>query len=254
MSGNRRHAAGLAVGLTTVTVIVRHYPDELAEKQALIDANRQRTKTHVQTVREYDALVGIETERGKQRMATNTGGAEGRKKFSDAEAGKAANKAAASLGLSGMTLAKGAKVLKAIDKLKGEKDQKLAAELEAALNKSYDGALKKAQEKGLVKKPKAKAKPSATDGTVKTTNNTAALNPSKADPDALDAATNTTSEQDFKNSATSPETQEREKALTHADEVATYTRTHKAKKLAPEHAKQWKTYLAPIVKWFNQLS
>lgn len=75
ISGNRRQRAALASGLPSVPVEVSPLTDPLDIEQAVIEANRQRTKTREQLGREFAELKRIEEARAKQRMAE--GGAVG---------------------------------------------------------------------------------------------------------------------------------------------------------------------------------
>jgi len=68
ISGHRRLKAALACDLDVVPVTIVEFPDELAERQAIIDHNRQREKTLTQRMHESEALEEIERERANTRM------------------------------------------------------------------------------------------------------------------------------------------------------------------------------------------
>jgi hypothetical protein len=67
LSGHRRFAAARTCGHVTVHAVVIDEPDELAQQELLIQANRQRTKSNEQAAREAAALLEIERERAKRR-------------------------------------------------------------------------------------------------------------------------------------------------------------------------------------------
>lgn len=73
ISGHRRHAAAIRAGCADVPVVVVSFADELDERQAIIEHNRQREKTLTQRMREADELHRIETERAKERMRAGGG-------------------------------------------------------------------------------------------------------------------------------------------------------------------------------------
>jgi hypothetical protein len=122
VSGHRRHAAALKLGLKTVPIVESgclSHPAfwtgliEYETERTLIESNYQRVKTTAQKLREGRELIRIEKELAKQRQKTlnNAGG-----KVATSETGKARDKAAAAVGLSGRTLDAGIKVLEAADK------------------------------------------------------------------------------------------------------------------------------------------
>jgi DNA modification methylase len=76
ISGRRRHAAALELGLKTVPVIFRTYEDEDDLVTAIIENNRYRTKTQRQILLEIEALSAIEDRRGRDRL--HAGQARGR--------------------------------------------------------------------------------------------------------------------------------------------------------------------------------
>ena len=69
ISGHRRWQAALAAGLDAVPVRVVSFSDELSEREALIEYNRQREKTFSQKMAEAEEIKAIESERAKARPA-----------------------------------------------------------------------------------------------------------------------------------------------------------------------------------------
>lgn len=72
ISGHRRVAAALEVGLDTIPVRVREFESELARREALVHHNRRRDKTFSQKMREAEALEEIERERAQARQGERT--------------------------------------------------------------------------------------------------------------------------------------------------------------------------------------
>ncbi|SIS18911.1 ParB/RepB/Spo0J family partition protein [Natronorubrum thiooxidans] len=72
ISGHRRWEAGKQLDLEIVPVIVQEFADELDQKEALIDLNRQRDKTFSQKMRESEVLHEIEAARARQRQGQRT--------------------------------------------------------------------------------------------------------------------------------------------------------------------------------------
>ena len=109
ISGHRRWLAARDAGLDSVPVRYSEFDDDLAEREALIEFNRQREKTPGQIVNEFEEMLAIESERANDRKAEATGH---REKFHEAESGRAKDKAAEKVNadVSGRTLEKGKKV------------------------------------------------------------------------------------------------------------------------------------------------
>lgn len=74
ISGHRRHAAAIRAGWAEVPVVVVSFEDDLDERQAIIEHNRQREKTLTQRMREAEELTAIERARARYRQATSSGG------------------------------------------------------------------------------------------------------------------------------------------------------------------------------------
>ena len=68
ISGHRRRKAAIACNLQAVPVVVVSFANELDERLAIIDHNRQRQKTVSQRMREAEELEAIERERAKERQ------------------------------------------------------------------------------------------------------------------------------------------------------------------------------------------
>ena len=69
ISGHRRWLAARDAGLTSVPVRYSEFDNELAEREALIEFNRQREKTPGQIVNEFEEMLAVEEERAKERQA-----------------------------------------------------------------------------------------------------------------------------------------------------------------------------------------
>jgi ParB/RepB/Spo0J family partition protein len=74
ISGHRRWLAAKDAGLSEVSVRYSEFDDELAEREALIEFNRQREKTPGQIVNEFEEMLAIERIRGKDKMSEGGSG------------------------------------------------------------------------------------------------------------------------------------------------------------------------------------
>lgn len=113
VSGHRRWLAAKAAGLDTVPVRYCEFDTELAEREALIEFNRQREKTPGQLVNEFEEMLAIEEERAKDRQKeAGAVGGKGGEEFHDPSKGRATELAAEKVNadVSGRTLEKGLKV------------------------------------------------------------------------------------------------------------------------------------------------
>jgi len=112
VSGHRRWLAARDAGLGSVPVRYSEFDDELAEREALIEFNRQREKTPGQIVNEFEEMLAVERERAKERQSAGGGDQPGKETFPDPDAGQARDKAAEKVNadVSGRTLEKGKKV------------------------------------------------------------------------------------------------------------------------------------------------
>lgn len=131
--------------LPEVPVVVFGSDDELDILEALIESNRQRTKTNEQMGREGVALKAIETERAKRRQGQRNDldfvEHVPQSSVNDFTNRKSRDIAAAKLGVSGKHLDTAIKVVTVIDELdqQGRKDE--AQELRKTLN---TGSVRKA--------------------------------------------------------------------------------------------------------------
>lgn len=134
VSGNRRLDAAKKAGLSEVPCLrVLGTPSEIEEK--LILANRQRVKTKLQIVREYEHLKRIEKAKAGQRI--QAGKKDPRENFPQ---GRASDLAAAQLGISGKTAEKMVAVTEEVSRLGEAGEKEKAEKLAARLEKSVDGA------------------------------------------------------------------------------------------------------------------
>jgi len=114
VSGHRRWLAARDADLDSVPVRYSEFDDDLAEREALIEFNRQREKTPGQIVNEFEEMLAIEEERSPERQGERTDLDEHRGNVSTKSDGfgKAREKAAEKVNadVSGRTLEKGKKV------------------------------------------------------------------------------------------------------------------------------------------------
>jgi len=146
ISGHRRWRAAQALGMDTVPVQIVAYDNELDEREAIVEFNRQREKTFSQKMAEAEELKAIESERARKRQAeagkanlpTVSGG--NISTTQQSEKGKTRDKVAQAIGLgSGRTYEKAAKVWEAA-KQGDETAKKVVAELDAGkktINAAY---------------------------------------------------------------------------------------------------------------------
>ena len=155
VSGNSRAEAARVNGVKEVPVVFREIGDPLAVQAAVLEANTQRIKSNEQIIREFSAWKRIETERAKLRNKTNLGGSEPMKKFTQAEKGKARDKAAKKVGLCGVTADNGAAAVEVIDRLSRKGKKAEAEAVRGTLNqKSISAAHKLVIKLDYVEKPK----------------------------------------------------------------------------------------------------
>jgi len=128
ISGHRRWLAAQEVGVESVPIRKSSFDNDLAEREALIEFNRQREKTPGQIVNEFEEMLEIERQRAKEREKKGgevggKGSGNVTKPFEDT--GSARDKAAEKVNadVSGRTLEKGKKV-----KEKAEEGDKTAQE------------------------------------------------------------------------------------------------------------------------------
>ncbi len=132
ISGHRRWQAALALGMETVPVQIVDYADDLDEREAIIEFNRQREKTFSQKMAEAEELEAVERERARKRQGERTD-LTSAKHLAEVERipQRSAQKVAESVGLgSHETYRKAAKVWEAAKK-GDETAKKLLEELDA---------------------------------------------------------------------------------------------------------------------------
>jgi protein gp37/ParB-like chromosome segregation protein Spo0J len=161
IAGHRRWQASKQVGLAKVPVVVFGSTDELAILEAVVESNRQRTKSNEQAAREFQVLAEIERERAKSRMiGAHSGSALGN--FPRLETGKARDLAARKLGRDGRTMEKASTVVAVIDELASDGREDAAATLRATLNgKSVDAAYREARANGFLNDGTTEPEPKA---------------------------------------------------------------------------------------------
>ena len=105
ISGHRRWDAAKKLGLASVPVQYVEFPDELAEREAVIHSNRQRVKTFSQMMREAEELEAIEQERALQRKSWGGKGGlpQDVPNLAHLERGKTRTKVAEAVGIGGHT-------------------------------------------------------------------------------------------------------------------------------------------------------
>jgi len=72
ISGHRRWLAAKHAGLGRIPVRKATFDDELTEREALVEFNRQREKTPGQVVNEFEEMLAIEQERSPDRQGERT--------------------------------------------------------------------------------------------------------------------------------------------------------------------------------------
>ena len=147
ISGHRRRKAAIACNLQAVPVVVVSFANELDERLAIIDHNRQRQKTVSQRMREAEELEAIERERAKGRQATSGPGVYGgkplpamlREAVSEGLKGETGDKAAKAAGMKRRTYDKAKAVYEAA-KAGNAKAVEMLAKVDsgdASINKAY---------------------------------------------------------------------------------------------------------------------
>ena len=151
IAGNSRVEAARILGIPKVPVTLFTSDDPLEISQAVLETNNQRVKTEEQKIREFVEWLEIEKMLAKRRMSTRQAEGEGVKNSPQPEPGKARDKAAEKIGISGVTAEKGAAIVKAADGLKARGEAAKAVELLAVLNaKNINAAYGKGVEMGVL--------------------------------------------------------------------------------------------------------
>jgi phage N-6-adenine-methyltransferase len=139
ISGHRRWLAARDAGLTSVPVRYSEFDNDLAEREALIEFNRQREKTPGQIVNEFEEMLAVEQERAKERKEANLKEGDEQPRRGNVSTsgskGKARDKAAEKVNadVSGRTLEKGKTV-----KEKAESEDE-PEEVREAAREAWDG-------------------------------------------------------------------------------------------------------------------
>jgi len=130
ISGHRRWQAALALKMEYVPVQVVRYADDLDEREAIIEFNRQREKTFSQKMAEAEELEAVERERARRRMLSGKS-VEPSGNISLGSKGQSRDKVAVAVGLgSGRTYETAKKVWEAAKK-GDETAKKLVEELDS---------------------------------------------------------------------------------------------------------------------------
>lgn len=150
ISGHRRWQAALALKMEYVPVQIVDYADDLDEREAIIEFNRQREKTFSQKMAEAEEMEAVERERARRRQAhgQTAPGKNASGNISVSDKGETRDKVAAAVGLgSGRTYDKAAKVWEAAKK-GDETAKKLVEELDAGkttVHAAYKELMKEAE-------------------------------------------------------------------------------------------------------------
>ncbi len=160
LGGNRRLLEAQRVGLLEVPVKVVVCKTEDEKMLRVLDDNVQRVKSKEEIAREYVERLKVETRAAAMRKVEA-----GRKPKGQTEevktltppankkGGKARDKAAEELDLSGVTAEKGRKVLEAVAKARAQGAYEVADELLVKLNEDgFHSAFKRAEALGLITK------------------------------------------------------------------------------------------------------
>ena len=152
ISGHRRHAVALELGLATVPVTVSPLTDQLDIKEALIRANIARTKSNYQRAREYQQLKPIQAEMAKRRKVSGDGGDHSDNcPYGPKLKGRASDLTAEMLGMTGKTAERALRVVIAIDRASANGHQEHADFFITHLNKSVMSGYKSARALGYLK-------------------------------------------------------------------------------------------------------
>jgi ParB-like chromosome segregation protein Spo0J len=160
ISGHRRRKAAIAAGLSEVPCIVQPIDDPDLLERALIESNRQRTKTNEQRAREAARLLDIEKRLAAKRVELSQAkpgeqiGRKGVKPVSpptkpeeNADSGKSRERIGKVVGMSGPTVTAAVEVVQKIDEAKAAGDTTKAEKLTATLNtKGVKPALREARQ------------------------------------------------------------------------------------------------------------
>ncbi|NMG23055.1 ParB/RepB/Spo0J family partition protein [Brasilonema bromeliae] len=130
------------LGKDCIPVVFRQFPDEIALLKALLLENASRKKTIEQRIKEGMAWESIEKHKAKQRQGRRTDLTNIPETFPECSTGDSRDAIGSRIGLSGRSYSKGRSVVKRIDSLLQEGNEKRAQFLLSVLNKSIDTAQK----------------------------------------------------------------------------------------------------------------
>lgn len=152
ISGHRRQLAALDTGQETVPILKYDFEDELDEREALIELNRQREKKPGQILNEFQELVEIKKERGRELMSEGgKGGKEGSSNLTNLDEYDAYEEAAESFDIGTTTLKKGLKVKEKAEAEDAPEEVRETAKRELERldtgETSFHGALKNVEKK-----------------------------------------------------------------------------------------------------------
>lgn len=163
ISGNNRLGAAKQLNLQTVPVIYTDIEDPLEVREYVLETNRHRERTAEQKIKEFKAYKKIEAAKAKERQKTNSGTPNQLvENLTQADAGKSRDKAAARVGMSGVSLEKGEKVLDAITTMPESEAENAKKLIETLNNKSINAAFKAAKDLGLIQTAQKQKKAAAT--------------------------------------------------------------------------------------------
>jgi len=132
ISGHRRVEAAIQAELDEVPVRVETFEDEDAEKEAIVDYNRQRTKIFSQKMMEAKVLKEIEQERARERQGSR------KQNFARSELGSTAKKVGEAVGWSSTTFRHAEKIWDAAQS--GSEEMQEQVEMIDRGNQSIHGA------------------------------------------------------------------------------------------------------------------
>ena len=154
IGGHRRYFAALRLGISEVDAVIFRYETELDKLAALIADNNVRIKSNWQLANEADALIGIASERAKERQIRKP--SDFVKEPVPELNGQARDEVGDQLGLSGRTVSDLLTVKELVDELQDNGLQKEAENVKAILNKSVKAAAQQARAHRQVSAPSSK--------------------------------------------------------------------------------------------------
>jgi len=151
ISGHRRSNAATKAGLNSIPATVFPSDDELDIEAALIESNRQRSKTNEQKAREASCLLEVEKARARLRKTTANSNTD-LPAISPGDTGDARDVVARKLRIGAKKVMESAAVVGAIDKLKADGNTEDAEKIRSELKKfTVHRAFTAAQENGWLK-------------------------------------------------------------------------------------------------------